>query len=286
MKELPEAEIRKTKPLPLVWVVPLVALVVGSYVIYRDVAENGPVIEIEFQDGSGIEAGRTSLRYKGIVVGTVESVALSDGLESVRVSVALLKSAKELARDGSVFWILRPEIGIEGVRGLGNLISGPSIEARPGGGGPEKRFVGLEKSPRAQALGGVSFFVRSANLGSLKPGSPVLYRQVAVGEVVETMLAPDARTVLSRVHVNAPYDRLVRMDTVFWNASGVEMKVGLLGAKIHTNSLESMLAGGLVFATPEPGKDESELAAEGTVFDLQTEQRDEWLKWSPSIALE
>lgn len=270
----------------LVWIVPIVALIVGGYMIFKEVNEQGPQIKILFEDGAGIEAGKTVLQHKGVNIGSVESVVLSSDLNQVEAIVSLQKSAKGIAREGSKFWILRPEIGIEGISGLGTLISGPSIQVSPGVGPFQKKFVAQKRTPLEGSDLGYHYFLRVPQLGSLKPGSPILYRQFRVGEVVDTELAGDATAVRVKILINSPYDKLVRSDSVFWNASGIAMKVGLLGAKIQTDSLQSILAGGIMFATPDEEDELAELAPVNTEFQLHSEVDEDWLEWSPSIPLE
>ncbi|MBC2606542.1 intermembrane transport protein PqiB [Pelagicoccus albus] len=270
----------------LIWVVPLVALLVGGYMIVKDLQEQGPTITIVFEEGSGLEAGKTVLRYKGLAVGTVESVALTGDLSKVEATLQLQKSAKGLAREGSKFWILRPEIGLEGITGLDTLISGPTIQVLPGVGPNRKHFTALDRAPLKGSEVGYTYLLSVDQLGSLKVGSPVLYRQFKVGEVVATSLAPDATGIQIKIQINSPYDKLVRTDSIFWNASGIALKVGLLGAKIQTDSLQSVLAGGIMFATPEGKEGLSPLASENTEFILQPEFDEEWLEWQPSIELD
>ncbi len=270
----------------LVWIVPLIALLVGGYMVLKEVSGRGPQITIVFEEGAGIEAGKTVLQHKGLNVGVVDSVTLSPDLKHVEAVLSLQQSAKGLAREGSKFWILRPEIGIEGISGLGTLISGPTIQVKPGVGPFQKQFVAEKRPPLEGSELGYHYHLRVAQLGSLKPGSPVLYRQFKVGEVVDTELAADSTAVMVKILVNSPYDKLVRTDSVFWNASGIAMKVGLLGAKIQTDSLQSVLAGGIMFATPDEDDELAELASENTEFTLHPELDEDWLEWSPKIPLQ
>lgn len=285
MTNQPDPDITKSKSLPLVWIVPIVALLVGGFMIYREFRDRGPKITITFAEGSGLEAGKTVVQYKGMAVGLVESVSLTSDMERVKAVVTLARSAKGLAREGSKFWILRPEIGFEGVSGLDTLISGPTIQVSPGVGPFTRHFEGLERAPLEGSDLGIHYVLRTDTLSSLHPGAPVLYREIKVGEVVSATLASDSTAVLVTILINAPYDKLVRSDTVFWNASGIAMKVGLLGAKIQTSSLESALAGGVMFATPER-LDKSELAPESMEFELHDEVDEDWLDWKPVIELE
>lgn len=281
-----QTQSHKTSPNSiLAWIVPLLALLVGGYMIFKEISSQGPQITVTFQNGAGLEAGKTSVQHKGLNIGIVESVSLSADLSQVEATIILDKSARGLAREGSKFWILRPKIGLEGVSGLGTLLSGPTIQVAPGVGPFQKQFEGLDRAPLEGSQLGYHYILRVDQLGSLKPGAPVLYRQFKVGEVVATKLAPDATAVLITILVNSPYDKLVRSNTKFWNASGIDMKVGLLGAKIHTDSLQSVLTGGIIFATPEKPAD-AELAGENTEFPLHDEFDKDWLEWQPSIPLE
>ncbi|MBK1876924.1 MCE family protein [Pelagicoccus mobilis] len=263
----------------------MLALLVGAYMIFKELRNEGPRVTVAFQDGAGLEAGKTKVQHKGLTVGTVDSVALSKDLSEVEAVITLNRSAKGLARDGSDFWILRPQIGLEGVTGLGTILSGPSIQVAPGIGPFKKRFTGLDRAPLQGSQLGYHYTLRVDQLGSLNPGAPVLYKQFKVGEVVETKLAPDATAILITILINSPYDKLVRTNSVFWNASGIDMKVGLLGAKIQTDSLQSVLTGGIMFATPEDLED-GELAPENTEFPLQKEADSDWHEWKPIIQLE
>lgn len=269
----------------MVWLVPLAALLVSSWLLHRQYRDRGPVIEISFANGSGLEAGKTSLYHKGVVVGTVTEVGLNRMMDGVTVQVQLDASARPLAVEGSQFWLLRPEIGFSGVRGLETLLSGAQLNVRAGTGKVTKRFQGLVHAPPGEGLlPGRNYVLRTSQLSSLHPGSPVLFREVKVGVVEEHRLADDATHVLITLRIFAPYDRLVRPDTCFWNASGISMKLGLLGAKVHTESLESMVAGGIAFATPDDTAGEA--APEGTVFPLYEEPEKAWLKWAPKIPLD
>jgi len=286
MSQNPDPKTKNPSPNSvLTWIVPLLALLVGGYMIFKEIRTQGPQITVIFQDGAGLEAGKTSVQHKGLNVGLVESVALSKDLSQVEAVISLDKSAKGLAREGSKFWILRPKIGLEGVSGLGTILSGPTIQVSPGVGPFQKKFDGLDRAPLEGSHLGYHYKLRVDQLGSLKPGAPVLYRQYKVGEVVATKLAPDATAVLITILINSPYDKLVRTNTVFWNASGIDMKVGLLGAKIQTDSLQSVLTGGIMFATPEKPAD-AELAVENTEFPLHDEIDKDWLEWQPEIDLE
>ena len=279
----PTPKVSRDFRLPLVWIVPLLALAVGGWMVLRQLRHRGPLITIEFADGSGVAAGKTQVEHKGAIVGTVRAVELKDDLSGVSVQVRLDQHAAALAREGSQFWIVHPEIGIGGIRGLDTLLTGPRINVRPGHGPAADRFRGLERAPAPDnPADGRAFLLRADRLGSLRPGAPVFYREVKVGAVETSRLAEDAASVLVRVRIQTPYTDLVRANTVFWNAGGASLKVSLLGAEVKSTSLESLLIGGVAFATPDKP---APAATDGAIFPLHNEADKDWFKWSPRIPI-
>jgi paraquat-inducible protein B len=277
----PPPRVSRALRLPLVWIVPLVAIAVGGWMAFRELHNRGPEITIEFADGSGVEADKTVLEYKGVTVGRVTAVELKPDHSGVTVRLRLDRDAASLAGAETKFWIVHPEIGLSGIRGLDTLLTGAKLNLRPGRGPVVNHFVGLEKTPPPETSGpGRTFVLQCDRLGSLTSGAPVFYRELKVGEVETSRLAEDATAVLVRIHVDAPYVDLVRTNTRFWNAGGFSFKVGLLGAEMKNTSLESLVTGGVAFATPET---EAPAAPEGGVFQLTSEPDKDWLKWAPKI---
>lgn len=274
---------RPRRTLPLIWVVPVLAFLVGGWLLFRNSRAHGPEITIRFQSGAGIEAGKTMLEYKGVAVGSVQDVQLDDKLQTVLVRVQLAKNAAALARSDSEFWLVRPEIGFSGVKGLDTLLTGARIKVRPGAGGqPAHDFIALRRAPLIEGSErGRTFVLRADKLGALTPGAPVFYREMKVGFVETHRLTPDADGVLVRIRVRKPYDQLVHTDSRFWNSGGIAVKVNLLGAEIRSNSLESLISGGVAFATPENGAP----AADGAEFELADEADKDWLKWKTKIPI-
>jgi paraquat-inducible protein B len=271
--------------LPLVWIVPIVALAVGGWMVFREFRNRGPEITIEFAEGKGVEPRKTTLDYLGVSVGTVTDVELKEDLTGVIVTLRLNRNASELAREGAQFWIVHPEIGLTGVRGLETLFTGARINSRPGKGAAVTKFKGLDKPPSVEnASEGRAFVLQSDRLGSMSPGAPVFYREVKVGVVETSRLDNDGAAVLIRIRVKTPFVNLVRTNTRFWNAGGVSFKMNLLGAEVKSTSLESLFSGGVSFATP----DSSPLAPQapdGTLFTLHQEMDKDWLKWQPRIKI-
>lgn len=272
--------------LPLIWIVPLVAVAVAGWMVFREFRNRGPEVTIHFPHGNGVKAGQTTLEYQGVLVGAVTHVDLKEDLSGVEVTLRLDRNAAGLAREGSQFWVVRPEIGLSGIRGIDTLFTGARLNVRPGSGAPATEFKGLENPPPLENVDeGRAFVLHARQLGSLSPGAPVYYREVKVGTVENSQLAPDAASVLVRIRVKTPYVNLVRLDTHFWNAGGVSFRMSLLGAEVKATSLESLLTGGVSFATPESDSTLADVAPEGTIFELHSEMNKAWLEWRPRIPI-
>ncbi len=285
MNPPPAPKVSRVPAFPLIWVVPVVALAIGGWMGFRELRNRGPEITIDFADGSGVEAGRTVLEYKGVWAGTVESVQLKPGLDGVTLRLRLDRNAAALANEGSQFWIVHPEIGFSGVRGLETLVTGVRLNVLPGSGPPARHFTGLDKTPvPTVADGGRTFVLRSGQLGSLTTGAPVFYREFKVGRVESSRLADDSTAVLIRIHIDAPYVDLVRTSTRFWNTGGFSFKLSLFGAELKDTSLESLITGGIAFATPDDAP-LAPVAPDEAGFTLADEGEKEWLKWSPHIPI-
>ena len=282
--DLPSARVRRGWwGTAAIWVVPLVAAIVATYLLYDRLKDRGPEITIKFRDGSGIREGQTPILYRGVQVGEVTGVGLSRDQRHVEIRARLKRSASAIAREGSVFWIVRPEVGIGTITGLGTVITGPEIQALPGTGEERSEFTGLESAPAAMELRGLKVVLRTSRLGSLQRNSPVYYRGVEVGVVQEATLSPDATGVHVHVLIRQRYAPLVRANSVFWNVSGVSLTGGLFkGVQFKLESLRSLAAGGINFATPN---DSARPVQNGQVFPLHAEGRREWLNWAPRIQL-
>lgn len=279
----PSPKITRRPRLPLIWAVPLVAVAVAVWLFAREWRSYGREIEIEFAHGSGVEATRTKLQYKGIVVGTVKRVELAPDFSGVRVRVQLEREAGALAREGSQFWIVHPEIGFSGISGLEALFGGVHMEVRPGSGALANSFRGTNAPPPPENWDdGHAFFLVADRLSGVQRGAPVKYRDIKVGEVENSHLAPDATAVLIRIRVLSPYVDLVRTDSRFWNSSGLPLQISLFGGRRQPTTLESVITGAIAFATPD---ELAEAAPDGTQFELHTEPEKAWLEWKPSIPI-
>ena len=247
----------------------------------------GVPIKITFDSASGLGEG-TKIKYHGITVGEVESVAFSSTLEQVILSARLDDNAATLAREGTQFWVVKVEFGLAAIRNLGTLVTGDYIAIRPTeeGSNPKYEFVGLRKPPvKEPAQWGLTIVLVNDNRGSIGVGNKVFYRDIVVGEVTSYELADTGDHVRIYLNIQQRYAPLVRENSVFWNASGVDVNFGLFsGLEINTESFEAILAGGVAFATPD-NADMGEPAKQNAVFPLQPKVEDEWRLWKPRINL-
>lgn len=270
-EDLPEPATRRRRrwTVSLIWVVPLLAALIALSLVMMAWLSAGPDITITFQDAQGLTAGKTEVKYKNVVIGKVRNIQLSQDRTKVQVTVNLDKSATSFATDGSRFWVVRPRIGLGGISGLGTLLSGSYIGADTGG--PNKRkdhFEGLEKPPPlTHNESGQVFLLASKDLGSLDIGSPVYYRHIQVGRVVAYHLNKDGQGVTVQVFVEAPNDKYVTKGTRFWNASGVNVSLNANGLTVNTESLATVVSGGVAFRSP-PDSQNTTLAPADTHFTL------------------
>jgi len=248
-EELPTPVIQNRRWIPrLVWVVPIAAAVIGISLLIRNWENAGPRITISFLSGEGVQVGKTLVKYRDVTVGHVSAVALSKDQQTVLVSADLSKDAASLLTADAQFWIVRPRIGVGSVSGLGTLLSGMYIGMKTGTATlRERQFVGLENPPAlSHGPRGRELQLHAARAGSLGIGAPVYFRQFQVGRVIDENLLGDGSTRVT-VFVEAPYDAFVKPVTRFWNASGVDVRLGADGLNVQTESLAAVLAGGLAF---------------------------------------
>jgi paraquat-inducible protein B len=247
--ELPAPAVQNRRWVPrLVWLVPIVAAVIGISLLIKNWESQGPRITISFLSGEGLQVGKTLVKYRDVTVGRVATVMLSADHQTVVVSADLSKDAASLLTADTQFWIVRPRIGVGSVSGLDTLLSGVYIGMKGGTAAlRERQFVGLENPPAlSHGPRGRELQLHAARAGSLAIGAPVYFRQFQVGHVIDENLLPDGSTRVT-AFVEAPYDGFIRPVTRFWNASGIDIKLGADGLNVQTESLATVLAGGIAF---------------------------------------
>jgi paraquat-inducible protein B len=260
---------KKRTRVPVVWIIPIVAALVAVGIVVQRYLNEGPTIQISFRTSEGIEPGKTFIKYKDVHIGKVTKVVLSKDYSKIVVTAKMEKDVEGLLVEDSRFWIVKPRVTLSGVSGIGTLLSGEYIGIEPGKSGKSHRdFVGLEGPPPITGgMSGREFLLRAATLGSLGIGSPIYYRRLNVGQVIGYDLAPDAKSMDIKIFMNAPYDGFVTSDTRFWESSGIHASVGAAGISLRTESVLSMLVGGIAFETP-PSATAGKPAPEKSVFTL------------------
>jgi paraquat-inducible protein B len=279
---LPKAQISKSRFNWFLWFIPVAAALLCAWYVCQDIIFVGPTIMIYFQNAEGLQEKNSLVQYRGVKVGEVETLKLTQDRQRVGVKVQLDTSAGSIAQEGSTFWIVRPELKLGAVSGLRTIVLGNYIAVQPGHGARTNIFIGAENEP-IEPIQALDIVLLATKLDSLQQQSPVFYRGVKVGEVLDCRLSNDARKVLIQARIDQNYAPLVRMNSKFWNAGGIDFHLGLFsGATITAESAQTLISGGIAFATPTDFK---EAATNGAVFSLNEKSDAEWEKWSPDIPL-
>ncbi len=275
MNNLPEEEIEaaditlsKKATLPLVWFLPLIALLVSVWLIFKSASEKGVVITIDFPTAEGLEVDKTKIRYLDVEIGEVTAISINKNLKTIRVTAQMTSTATEFLKKTTNFWVVRPQVGLGGISGLGTLLSGPYIELRPGTGEDQRHFGGLKTPPVLKNhVDGKQFILETSNLGSMRPGTVINFHGIPAGEVLSHKLSDGANSIYLNIFINAPYDQFVRKNTRFWIDSGVDLSASADGFKVRTGPLISLLSGGIAFRA-SPKDTPSEIASENIMFQL------------------
>lgn len=257
----------------MVWLIPLLAAVIGLSLVVQAIWQRGPSITVTFSSAEGIEPGKTKVKFKDVDIGEVKTVRLSPDRARVVVAIELVKEASQLAVADSRFWVVRPRFAGSGVSGLGTLLSGSYIGVDAGHSTDDRSdFVGLDAPPVvASDVPGHRFRLQAEDIGSLDLGSPVYFRRIEVGHVESFALEPDGHRIGLGIFVKSPYDRFVTAESRFWHASGVDLRLDSAGVRLETQSLASILMGGIAFETPGAAE---QPAQDGTVFPLAASHAD------------
>jgi len=236
----------------LVWLIPIIAALIGGWLAVKTILEKGPTITITFKTAEGLEAGKTKIKYKNIDIGDVRSIGFTEDLQRVVVTVEVHKGVERHLVEDTRFWIAKPRIAGGQVSGIGTLFSGSYIEMDPGKSSvPRREFEGLEVAPFVTGdVAGRQFILQGKDLGSHEAGTPILFRRLAVGKVASQELKQDGSGVTLKIFVESPYDRFVTANTRFWDVSGIDISADASGLKVNTEGLFSILLGGIAFEAP------------------------------------
>src|SRR6516162_1198765 len=285
---IPRATTRRSRRISIIWLIPIVAVVIGAWLAWDTWSKEGSTIKVTFDTAEGLQAGQSQLKYKEITLGTVKSLELSPDHTHVVVTIATTHQAKPLLTDKTIFWVVKPRLFAGNVSGLETLLSGSYVGMMPSeaGGKAQNEFVGKEDPPILQAnIPGHTFLLKAERLGSISVGSPVFFKDLSVGEVLGWDIADMAEYVTIRAFVRAPYDGYVHDGTRFWNASGVSVRLAGAGVEVQMESLKALLLGGIAFETPMTEKP-SQVSLENHVFPLfRDQQRAEAASYTRKVPL-
>jgi paraquat-inducible protein B len=253
LNDLPEAVPARTRwgRLPLVWILPAIVVLAGGFVVIREKLAQGTSIEIRFENAEGLEGNKTKVRYKDVEIGEVTAIRVGADRKEVIVTADIHRNAKSYLVDDTRFWVVRPRVSGAGISGLATLVSGAYISVDVGHATAKRdQFVGLEIPPIVTSgLPGREFVLHADDIGSLDIGSSVFYRHITAGQIVAYTLDPGGGGVTIKIFINAPFDTYVSSATRFWQASGIDMSVNADGVKLRTESLTSILEGGVAFGS-------------------------------------
>ncbi|ANJ91802.1 intermembrane transport protein PqiB [Serratia plymuthica] len=272
------ADVEKIKRWSPVWIVPIVTALIGAWILFYHFSHQGPVVTLVTTTAEGLEAGKTKIKSRSVDVGVVETVTLSDDLSKVMVQARLNSGMEKLLHQDSAFWVVKPQIGREGVSGLGTLLSGAYIELQPGtkgkaGKAGKDNYQLLDAPPLASPdAKGLRIVLDSEKSGQLNAGDPVLFRGYRVGSVETSYFDPKMRAMRYQLFISAPYDQLVTSNVRFWKDSGVAFDMSAQGMRVEMGSLATLFSGGVSFDVPE-GWDRGEQVKEKTEYELFDNQR-------------
>lgn len=270
---LPQAQVKLGRSFSVIWVVPLLTLLMGGWLVYEALSEKGPTITIRFENANGLVAGTTLIKFKDVEVGKVTRIELNEDLSGVVVTAEMHKEATPYMTENTRFWVVRARVAAGEVSGLGTLFSGAYIGCNPSAEGQKRsHYLGLEKPPvLTTGQPGRHFILSAKNLGSLDLGSPVYYRGIKVGQVVDYNFDTRGEAILIKVFIYAPHHENVRQNTRFWNSSGIDISMDASGVKMRTQSLVSILLGGVAFDLDPYARPQAQ-AAENETFNLYPDQ--------------
>lgn len=264
-----EALVKPVRTISKIWLVPIIALFIGLWMVYYQWSNQGPLITIEFKTATGLEAGKTKIKTRDVNIGLVKSIELSKDLSAVIVTARMDKNVSSILHSDNQFWIISPKVSLSGISGLGTILSGPYINMETG---IEKiksaKFVALESPPVTPAgTPGLHVTLNSESEFAYKKGDPVIYKGIKVGEFEDIHFNFEERIVYYNTFIEAPYHKLITTNTKFWDISGVHMKLGASGITVNTGSVESLLTNGVTFGIPE-GMPRGEQITDRDFFDI------------------
>lgn len=278
-----DKEVSNIKSSWYVWLFPFFAVALCAWLLFQHMSEQGPKIKIFFEDGASLQSEKTQIRHRGVVIGTLKKVEISEDGKKVVAYASLAKSAEHFAVKGSKFWIVSPKVSFQGISGLETLIEGSYIAAQPGPdeAESENEFNGKAESESNDPLENTaSYILESGNIESINAGDSVTFRGLKIGSVTRVNLSKTSQTVLVHINIENKFVKVIRTNSVFWRKQAVKADIGLFNSKISVGSLDTILRGGIDVFTPDNA---GEIAKAQTKFALSDGPPKGWEKWNPVL---
>lgn len=248
---LPMAKIKQIKRISPFWLLPVIAFIIGAVLFFQIIQEQGKMITITFDNGEGLVAGKTQVRYQGLQIGVVKKVNFTDDLKKVEVQANIYPEAKSILRENTKFWLVKPSASLAGISGIDALVSGNYITIQPGDGDDEDEFIAESEGPIAQVNpGDLLIHLIADDLGSISAGASIYFKKMPVGKVYDYRFIEDGKKVSIDVVIDKPYSHLVKKESRFWNISGIHAELGLTGVNLAVDSLNSVVQGAVAFDSP------------------------------------
>lgn len=266
-----------------VWIFPAIALAFCLWLFIKYRSERGPLIKINFDDASSLQAEKTRVRFRGVTIGIVKDIEITEDNKDVVVYVALNKNAEHFAVEGTKFWVVSPKVNFQGVTGLETFFAGSYIAVQPGkpGGEYKEEFNGQMNAETFEPIENTTnYILETPNAESVSIGDTVTFRGLPIGSVTKVSLSKTAQLVFVQINIQNRYVKLIRTNTMFWRKAGIQANLGLFKSEIKMNSLDTVLHGGVELFTPDPA---NEIAKASSHFALNTAPPKDYQKWNPKL---
>ena len=252
------AKIIKIRAISAIWIIPIVTAIVGLWIIYSHFADRGTSFTLLAKDASGIVAGKTVIKNRSVDIGIVDEVTLSEDFEKVVIKGRIYNDMEPLLKNDSIFWVVKPEIGRDGVTGLGTILSGVYIELASGNDTHSFKnnpFILSDNPPLSDpSIKGIRVNLESDQNGVIPRGASVMFHGYRVGNVETSEFDIDSRKMKYQVFITKPYDALVTQNVRFWKEGGIDLAFSSAGASLNVPSLDILMSGGISFDLPDGSK--------------------------------
>lgn len=253
--DYPDPELKTSTITYTVWALPAVALILAFWLIYQNFVNTGINISITFPDASGIIAKKTTIKFRGMEVGRVKTLTVLEDGSGVLAGVEMAKETEPYLTDKLHFWLVKPNVGFGGISGLDTLFSGAYIQVKGDeeakSGNSTRFYKALVAEPTVDIPKGLKVFkLVTTNASGVNPGSLIYHRNIQVGSVHAVQLSDDNQSVEVTIAIEPKYSGLVKLNSRFWNTSGIKASFDLSGMKVESQGVAAMLIGGIAFSSP------------------------------------